>query len=137
MLIFSNYGHLQKRKEHTMDTDMKIHDGWLNNVTHIPSPHQDDRPEGETPSLLVIHNISLPPGQFGGPYINQLFTGTLNPEEHLFLRKLNICVFRLTALFAVMVKLFNMSPLINEHGMLVNPTTKEEKSVMTFLLALS
>lgn len=67
-----------------MDTDMKIHDGWLNNVTHIPSPHHDDRPEGEEPSLLVIHNISLPPGQFGGPYINQLFTGTLNPEEHPF-----------------------------------------------------
>lgn len=84
MLIFLNYGYLQKRKEHTMDTDMKIHDGWLNNVTHIPSPHHDDRPEGEEPSLLVIHNISLPPGQFGGPYINQLFTGTLNPEEHPF-----------------------------------------------------
>ena len=67
-----------------MDTDMKIHDGWLNNVTHIPSPHHDDRPEDEEPSLLVIHNISLPPGQFGGPYINQLFTGTLNPEEHPF-----------------------------------------------------
>lgn len=67
-----------------MDTDMKIHDGWLNNVTHIPSPHHDDRPEGEEPSLLVIHNISLPPGQFGGSYINQLFTGTLNPEEHPF-----------------------------------------------------
>lgn len=88
MLIFSNYGHLQKRKEHTMDTDMKIHDGWLNNVTHIPSPHQDDRPEGETPSLLVIHNISLPPGQFGGPYINQLFTGTLTPEEHPFFEEI-------------------------------------------------
>ncbi|HHR6456825.1 TPA: 1,6-anhydro-N-acetylmuramyl-L-alanine amidase AmpD [Providencia alcalifaciens] len=67
---------------------MKIHDGWLNNVTHIPSPHQDDRPEGEPPSLLVIHNISLPPGQFGGPYINQLFTGTLNPEEHPFFEEI-------------------------------------------------
>lgn len=63
---------------------MKIHDGWLNNVTHIPSPHHDQRPDGVTPSLLVIHNISLPPGQFGGPYINQLFTGTLNPQEHPF-----------------------------------------------------
>ncbi|MBG5882897.1 1,6-anhydro-N-acetylmuramyl-L-alanine amidase AmpD [Providencia alcalifaciens] len=67
---------------------MKIHDGWLNNVTHIPSPHHDDRPEDEEPSLLVIHNISLPPGQFGGPYINQLFTGTLNPEEHPFFEEI-------------------------------------------------
>lgn len=67
-----------------MDHDMKIHNGWLNNVTHIPSPHHDKRPTNTIPSLLVIHNISLPPGQFGGPYINQLFTGTLNPEEHPF-----------------------------------------------------
>ncbi len=44
-----------------MDNDMKIHDGWLNNVTHIPSPHHDQRPENVIPSLLVIHNISLPP----------------------------------------------------------------------------
>lgn len=67
-----------------MDTGMKIHNGWLKNVTHIPSPHYDERPETTVPSLLVIHNISLPPGQFGGPYINQLFTGTLNPDEHPF-----------------------------------------------------
>ncbi len=67
-----------------MDPEMKIHNGWLNNVTHIPSPHYDERPENITPSLLVIHNISLPPNQFGGPYINQLFTGTLDPNEHPF-----------------------------------------------------
>jgi len=67
-----------------MALDMKIHNGWLQNVTHIPSPHHDERPENVSPSLLVIHNISLPPGQFGGPYINQLFTGTLNPTEHAF-----------------------------------------------------
>lgn len=64
--------------------EIKIHNGWLQNVTHIPSPHHDERPENIIPSLLVIHNISLPPGQFGGPYINQLFTGTLDPPEHAF-----------------------------------------------------
>ncbi len=71
-----------------MDNDMKIHNGWLNNVTHIPSPHHDERPTNTIPSLLVIHNISLPPGQFGGPYINQLFTGTLNPDEHPFFNEI-------------------------------------------------
>lgn len=71
-----------------MDTDMKIHEGWLNNVTHIPSPHCDSRPTDEHPSLLVIHNISLPPGQFGGPYINQLFMGTLDPNEHPFFQEI-------------------------------------------------
>jgi len=33
-------------------------------------------------NLLVVHNISLPPKQFGGPYIDQLFAGCLNPDEH-------------------------------------------------------
>lgn len=48
----------------------------------MPSPHQDARPEGATIDLLVIHNISLPPGEFGGPYIEQLFTGCLDPAQH-------------------------------------------------------
>ncbi len=74
----------QHYKENTMALSMEIQNGWLKNVTHIPSPHHDERPTNTPPSLLVIHNISLPPGQFGGPYINQLFTGTLNPEEHPF-----------------------------------------------------
>lgn len=61
---------------------MKLEQGWIVGVKRVPSPHFDERPEGEIPSLLVIHNISLPPGEFGGHYIDQLFTGTLNPQEH-------------------------------------------------------
>jgi len=38
--------------------------------------------------LIVIHGISLPPGQFGGPYIDQLFTGQLDPAEHPYFRDL-------------------------------------------------
>ena len=37
---------------------------------------------------MVIHNISLPPGRFGGPYIDQLFTGKLNPKEHPFFEEI-------------------------------------------------
>ncbi|UUM30215.1 1,6-anhydro-N-acetylmuramyl-L-alanine amidase AmpD [Vibrio japonicus] len=58
--------------------------GWYNKARHVPSPFFDQRSDTSDISLLVIHNISLPPGQFGGPYIEQFFTGTLNPDEHPF-----------------------------------------------------
>ncbi len=61
---------------------MRLVDGWLAGVKHVPSPHFDCRPEDETPSLLVVHNISLPPGEFGGPWIDALFTGQLDPDAH-------------------------------------------------------
>jgi AmpD protein len=61
---------------------MQLLDGWLVDVKHVPSPHFDCRPEKESPSLLVVHNISLPPGEFGGPWIDALFTGTLDPDAH-------------------------------------------------------
>jgi N-acetyl-anhydromuramyl-L-alanine amidase AmpD len=48
----------------------------------------------EAPSLLVVHNISLPPGEFGGPWIDALFTGTLDPMPILSLPKSRICAFR-------------------------------------------
>ena len=54
-------------------------EGWLEGVRRVPSPFCDDRPEGEL-SLLVVHNISLPPGKFGGGYVEKLFTGTLDPK---------------------------------------------------------
>lgn len=61
---------------------MQISDGWLEGARHCPSPHFDARPDNVSPSLLVIHNISLPPGEFGGPWIDRLFSGTLPPDAH-------------------------------------------------------
>jgi AmpD protein len=55
---------------------------------HRRSPHFDDRPEGEKVSLLVVHAISLPPGEFGGPYIDDLFMGTLDPEVHPYFQEI-------------------------------------------------
>ncbi len=49
---------------------------------HLDSPNQNERPAGTTIDLLVIHNISLPPGEFGGPWIEQLFLNQLDPEAH-------------------------------------------------------
>jgi len=71
--------------------------GWLQSApgTRLaPSPNVDDRPVGTSPSLLVIHNISLPPGQFGGPYIEDLFTNRLDYAAHPWferLRGLRVC----------------------------------------------
>ena len=54
----------------------------------MASPHYDERPEGEAVSLLVIHNISLPPGEFGGPSIEDLFLGRLDPDADPFFREI-------------------------------------------------
>lgn len=59
---------------------------WLDTARIVPSPHYDARPAGSEISLLVVHNISLPPGQYGGPAIEQFFSGTLDPELHPFFR---------------------------------------------------
>ncbi len=56
--------------------------GWLAGVNHIASPNWDERPDGTACSLLVIHNISLPPGEFGGPGVEALFTNQLDPGAH-------------------------------------------------------
>lgn len=57
--------------------------GWLSTARPCPSPNQDARPaDGGPIDLLVIHCISLPHGQFGGPEIEQLFLNQLNPAEH-------------------------------------------------------
>lgn len=61
---------------------LKIVNGWLQGVKQVISPFYNDRPSDKPISLLVIHNISLPPNQFGGPYVEQLFTGQLDPNEH-------------------------------------------------------
>ena len=56
---------------------MNISNGWLDAAECIPSPNADLRPEGSTVNLLVIHNISLPPGQFGGGHVAAFFTNQL------------------------------------------------------------
>lgn len=67
------------------------HDGWLHpapGVQLLPSPNVDERPDGEPVSLLVVHNISLPPGEFGGPYIADLFLNRLDLDAHPWFARL-------------------------------------------------
>ena len=57
-------------------------DGLAEGARFVPSPNFDDRPAGCTVDLLVIHHISLPPGEFGGSGIVELFTNRLDPAAH-------------------------------------------------------
>ena len=57
--------------------------GWCAGVRHCPSAHCNERPQGEI-SLLVLHNISLPPGQFGTGKVQEFFTSGLNTSEHAY-----------------------------------------------------
>jgi N-acetyl-anhydromuramoyl-L-alanine amidase len=59
-----------------------IDSGLLRDVKYIMSPNCDARPAGIETDLIVVHGISMPPGAFGGPWIERLFTNTLPPEEH-------------------------------------------------------
>ncbi len=61
---------------------------WLENVRRTPSPNCDDRPDGVEICLLVVHGISLPPGEFGTSCIDQLFTNTLDPAAHPYFEQI-------------------------------------------------
>ena len=56
--------------------------GLMDGVAHVPSPNCDARPPGMVTDLIVVHGISLPPGQFGGPWIDRLFTNSLPADAH-------------------------------------------------------
>jgi N-acetyl-anhydromuramoyl-L-alanine amidase len=56
--------------------------GLLVGIKQVLSPHFDARPSGVVPDLIVLHGISLPPGEFGGPWISRLFTGAFMPPAH-------------------------------------------------------
>jgi AmpD protein len=56
--------------------------GWLAGIERVDSPNHDARPAREAIRLIVIHAISLPPGQFGGPAVIDLFTNRLEPTAH-------------------------------------------------------
>lgn len=57
-------------------------DGWLSSARRVRSPNFNARPDIDDISLLVIHNISLPPGHFGGSYIEQFFCNQLDGDQH-------------------------------------------------------
>lgn len=56
--------------------------GLIEEARLLSSPNCDDRPQGAEPELIVVHAISLPPGEFGGHWIDDLFCNCLDPEAH-------------------------------------------------------
>jgi len=59
-------------------------DGWLDGVRWLPSPNYGERPAGEAVSLVVIHNISLPPDEFGGDWVEDFFLNRLDPTVNRY-----------------------------------------------------
>lgn len=72
-----------------------IQAGVIEGARQVPSPNHDARPTGIVVDLLVVHGISLPPNEFGGNYIEQLFTNCLDPGAHPYFA--SICHQRVSA----------------------------------------
>ncbi len=68
---------------------MKIEQHRLTGINQIATPNFDQRPEPSDISLLVIHCISLPPGEFGNHYIDKLFCNQLDPDEHPYFKDIH------------------------------------------------
>jgi len=69
---------------------LSLQNGWIETATHIPSPNHNQRPPdtaGQV-SLIVIHNISLPPGEFGTGMVDALFTNQLPVDAHPYFQQL-------------------------------------------------
>jgi len=73
--------------------------GWLAGARHIPSPNYDDRPPNTAIDMVVVHSISLPPGQFGGDGVERFFTNRCDPAVHPCFEELRH--FKLSAHFFV------------------------------------
>jgi N-acetyl-anhydromuramoyl-L-alanine amidase len=69
--------------------------GWMRDARRVDSPNCDERPFACAPELIVVHGISLPPGKYGGGWIDALFTNTLPAIVHEYFAA--ICVLRVSA----------------------------------------
>jgi AmpD protein len=77
----------------------RLQDGWLSGALRCASPNFDARPPGTEVTLIVVHAISLPPDEFGGPGVEALFTNTLDPCAHPYYA--TICDLRVSAHFFI------------------------------------
>lgn len=63
--------------------------GLLENCNQCPSPNKDSRPEDTVIDLIVLHSISLPPGQYGGHAVEQFFQNQLNKSQHPYFEEIH------------------------------------------------
>jgi len=80
----------EKDKNNKVDWAVEafIEEGWLNSAQRCPSPNCNQRPEEEV-SLLVIHNISLPPKEYGGPFVADFFCNRLDANAHPYFSEIS------------------------------------------------
>jgi AmpD protein len=64
--------------------EVDLDSGLMRGARQIASPNHDSRPAGVEADLIVVHGISLPPGEYGGPWIDRLFTNTLPADVHAY-----------------------------------------------------
>ncbi len=62
---------------------------WLADIRHVLSPNCDERPVPDAISLIVVHGISLPPGDYGGPWIDAFFTNQLDAAAHSYFAEIS------------------------------------------------
>ncbi len=82
---------LRHDADHTLLLESNVRigaDHWMEDVVRCASPNCDDRADPDDIALVVVHNISLPPGQFGGGLIEQFFTNCLDCTVDATLRDL-------------------------------------------------
>ena len=81
-----DYGVGVAYKQRMIQIDLEA--GLISEARQVPSPNCDDRPPGCEPELIIIHGISLPPGEFGGQWIDRFFTNCLDPTVHPYFREI-------------------------------------------------
>lgn len=67
----------------------RLNEGWLDPVRRVQSPNCDPRPGDGEVDLVVVHGISLPPREYGGRWIDALFTNALDPDAHPYFREIH------------------------------------------------
>jgi N-acetyl-anhydromuramoyl-L-alanine amidase len=78
-----------------MDLRIDVESGLMQGARQIASPNHDSRPSGVEADLIVVHGISLPPGEYGGAWIDRLFTNTLPADVHPYFAE--VCSLRVSS----------------------------------------
>jgi len=78
----------QRRSHQAVNVQQAWQNGWFENAKHLPSPNVGPRPPGTKLRLVVLHSISLPPGEFSNGCIAQLFTNTLDWDAHPYFQQI-------------------------------------------------
>lgn len=74
---------------YAIEVQVDLKNGIMQGVRQVASPNFDARPSGVVADLIVVHGISLPPGDFGGPWIDRLFTNSLPRDMHPYFEEID------------------------------------------------